>query len=317
MLAPSAKRAARGVSRLVGAAMVSMLGVSLAATSHAQELAPEEGARVLFAKGSEAYAAGRYDDAIAMFESGDRLSPRAAFAYNLAVAYEGKGDAARALEHYRDYRRRGPKPEEAAMIQADIERLESVLRARGVQQVTIYASPGAAIMVDGAWVGASPWTGELAPGEHAVVVRSSGGEPVSTSVETPADRAVDINIDTTFTPALRSYQRPLGWTLLGVTGVSATAGTVLGALALDRMNSLDEVCGTTSDRCPKGSEDAIDGFRTMRTLSYVSFGVAAASAVGTVVLFALPDGSEPAIEVSLHPYDPLFEGAHVTFRQNF
>lgn len=287
------------------------------ASGQESEAAPEDRARVLFQRGAEAYGQGRYDEAISLFQTGDRLAPRAAFSYNLAVAYEGKGEKARALEHYRNYQRRGVKPEDRDAIGNEIRRLERVLSDQGVQQVTIHVTQVASLEVDGRDVGVSPWTGELPPGDHDLVVRPTGVEPISTSFELPGTHAVDVRVDTSKASAGRSFQKPLAWALVGVTGAAVTAGAVLGAIAWDTKSGLDDSCGPNGDNCPAGSEGEIDTFRTTRTVSYVSFGLAAATAIGAVVLFAKDASDAPTTEVAVVPYDPGSQGVYVSLRQSF
>jgi len=302
---------------MVLVALVWPVTLPAVAMGQESEAAPEDRARVLFQRGAEAYGQGRYDEAISLFQTGDRLAPRAAFSYNLAVAHEGKGEQARALEHYRNYQRRGPKPEERDAIVKEIRRLEKVLADKGVQQVTIHVTQVASLVVDGKEVGVSPWTGELAPGGHDLVVRPTGAEPISTSFELPHTRAVDVRVDTSKASSGRTFQKPLAWALVGVTGAAATAGAVLGAIAWDTKSGLDDSCGPNGDNCPAGSEGEIDTFRTTRTVSYVSFGLGAATAIGAVVLFAKDASDAPTTEVSVMPYDPAAQGVYVSLRQSF
>lgn len=280
-------------------------------------MAAEGRARSLFERGAEAYAQGRYDEAISLFQTGDRLAPRPAFSYNLAVAYEGKGETARALEHYRNYQRRGVKDGERDAIQLEVSRLEKALAFRGVQQVSISVTEVSSLVVDGKEVGASPWTGELTPGTHQLTVRPAGKAPIATSFELPGSRAVDVRVDTSTAGKTQSFEKPLAWALLGVTGAAATAGAVLGGIAWDRKSSLDDSCGADGDSCPPGSEGDIETFRTTRTLSYVSFGLAAASAAGAIVLFVRDASDEPKTEISFSPFDPGTQGFHVALRHSF
>ncbi len=310
-------KARRGLGCAVLSGVFAVVLPAAVALAQDAELGAEGRARSLFERGAEAYAQGRFDEAISLFQTGDRLAPRAAFSYNLAVAYEGKGETARALEHYRNYQRRGVKDGEREAIELEVTRLEKALAFRGVQQVSIHVTEVSTLVVDGKEVGASPWTGELVPGTHELTVRPAGKAPIATEFELPGTRAVDVNVDTSKAGKTQSFEKPLAWALLGVTGAAVTAGAVLGGIALDRKSSLDERCGASGDSCPAGSEGDIETFRTTRTLSYVSFGLAAASAVGAVVLFVRDASDEPTTEVSFSPFDPATQGFHVSLSHSF
>jgi hypothetical protein len=71
-----------------------------------------------------------------------------------------------------------------------IHALEGVLAKKGVQQVTILSRPlGATVIVDEQPVGVTPFTGQLAPGTHKVVLSLRGYAESEQKLELPADRA--------------------------------------------------------------------------------------------------------------------------------
>ncbi len=309
----SSARSLFGSPRVWQAAVVA-LSAALGRDAGAEPSAEDEArARSLFASGALAYAAGRYDDAISLFQSGDSLAPRPAFSYNLAVAYEGKRESARALEHYRSYLRRGPRPEERATITTEIRRLERLLASRGVQQVTIRSVPVAELSLDGRTVGTSPWTGELSPGRHHVEVRPPGADSFRSSFELPADRAVDVRVARQEVPS-QPLVRSFAWAFLGLSATAATMGTVLGFVALDRKRALDENCGRS---CGPGFEADLTALQTTRNIAFVSIAFALAGAATTVVLFTRPDNVSPTIELSLVPPTDGRDGAYGSVRATF
>jgi tetratricopeptide (TPR) repeat protein len=81
----------------------------------------------LLERGLRSYAVGRYDDAIASFQRGYELAPRADFLYALGQAQRMKGDCRAAVASYRAYLRTSP-PERAALpARQNLERCEQEL----------------------------------------------------------------------------------------------------------------------------------------------------------------------------------------------
>jgi tetratricopeptide (TPR) repeat protein len=141
------------------AAALGVLGV--ASVVRAEERAPEsanvELARAEYDLGAEAFAAGRFREAITHFEETNRLVPNPALAYNIALAYDSIGEVPSALRYYRDYLRALPNAEDRAEVIASIRRLEKRLAEWGVQQMTVTVKPaGAVVSVDGTRVGEAP-----------------------------------------------------------------------------------------------------------------------------------------------------------------
>ena len=132
-------------------------------------------ALVHFERGIQEFRSRRYKEAIDAFLLANDLYPSSAISFNIARAYESLEDASGALRFYRDYLRREPSALDAAPTSKRIEELEDRLRQLGVQQVTILSNPsGAALSVDGRAVGATPWTGDVLPGNHGVELSHRG-----------------------------------------------------------------------------------------------------------------------------------------------
>src|SRR3954468_15814152 len=155
-------------------------------TSEAGKMA--EG-RARYERGAAAYAAGRFKDAIELFLQADALAPSAALSFNIARAYEKIGDDASSLQWYRDFRRRDPEAKVGAEVQERIHTLEAALAVKGVQQLTVLSRPlGATVIVDEQPVGITPYTGQLPPGLHKVVLSLRGYADSEHKLELPADR---------------------------------------------------------------------------------------------------------------------------------
>lgn len=152
-------------------------------------------AKALFNEGAAAYKASRYDDAVERFLEADRIAPSSALSYNVARAYEKLNEEARALQYYRDYLRRGAAAQNAEEVRKRVTELEATLASRGVQQLTVVSEPsGATLRVDGRLVGATPWTGELAPGQHQIVVSKPGRADESRAFDLPTTTAAYLEL---------------------------------------------------------------------------------------------------------------------------
>jgi tetratricopeptide (TPR) repeat protein len=148
-----------------------------------------------YRQGVEAYRAGRFRESIDYFLEADGLSPNAALSFNIGRAYEKIDDTAAALRWYRDYLRRAPDASDRAPTETLIHGFETRLAQKGVQQITIQSDPSAATLVlDGRPVGVTPFTTELPPGAHGVELRLDGHQPISKTVDIPADHATDVSI---------------------------------------------------------------------------------------------------------------------------
>ena len=153
-----------------------------------------------YERGVEAYSAGRFKDAIDLFLQADSLAPSAALSFNIARAYEKIGDDAASLQWYRDFRRRAPEARNGPEVDGRIHALEGVLAKKGVQQLTIFSRPaGATVILDGQPLGVTPFTGQLPPGHHQLVLSLRGYADSTQTVELAADRARDWEV--TLVPA--------------------------------------------------------------------------------------------------------------------
>jgi tetratricopeptide (TPR) repeat protein len=161
-------------------------------TSEAGKMA--EG-RTRYEHGAAAYSAGRFKDAIELFLQADALAPSAALSFNIARAYEKIGDDSSSLQWYRDFRRRDPAAKNGAEVEERIHVLEAALAAKGVQQLTVLSRPlGATVIVDEQPLGVTPYTGQLPPGSHKIVLSLRGYADSEHRLDLPADRAQELDI---------------------------------------------------------------------------------------------------------------------------
>lgn len=162
----------------------SMAGIACARSASAFADTPSEEAsmeqrralaKAKYQEGAAAYSAGRFKDAVDLFLAADHLAPSAPLSFNIARAYEKLGDDGGTLRWYRDYLRRSPNAANAAEVEAQIVALAHALQKKGIQQLTILTSPaGATVTIDDQPLGVTPWTSELAPGQHHLLLSLRG-----------------------------------------------------------------------------------------------------------------------------------------------
>lgn len=189
------------------------LALALASAAQAQSLAPapvssseeqRQKAKAQYEQGVVAYDAQRFQEAVEFFLAADRLVPSAALSFNVARAYEGLTDTARALRYYRDFLRRAPG---ASNANADAARervaaLEAILMARGQQQLSVFSEPsGAELVIDGRPVGTTPWSGELTPGTHRLALSRTGHAGATRVIELGPAHALDVSLALPALPA--------------------------------------------------------------------------------------------------------------------
>lgn len=152
-----------------------------------------EHAKRLYEQGLSAYRAGKYSDAIDKLLEADQAMPNAAFAYNIGLVYEAKGDHRSALRWLRSYLRQGGADQNAAL--AKVRKLEAQLEAQGLQQVTVVSGPtGAMLQIDGVALGITPFTIELPPGSHVAILTLQGHETAQRPFELRPDRSMDVEV---------------------------------------------------------------------------------------------------------------------------
>ncbi len=197
-----ARSALMGSRSVLGAVVVAWLTVAAPAVADPVAAPPpsssvdrEREARKHYEAGAAAFDAGQYHEAVAQFQAADELAPRAPLSFNIARAYELASDPAGALKYYREYLRREPAALNAGVVHGRIADLESVLAARGVQQLTVSSRPpGAFLSVDGKPSGVTPWTGELAPGKHRLSLTREGYAAVARDYELEPKHASEVEV---------------------------------------------------------------------------------------------------------------------------
>jgi len=141
------------------------------------------------------YKQARYSEAIAKFEEAYRLKPHPTIFFNIGRCYEQLNDIPRALKNYRDYLRIAPEAKDRELVSDAIANLERRLKEQGVQQLSVLTDPtGARVTVDEKYMGLSPLSLELKPGNRLVSISKEGFESLDKNVVLSADKSMEINI---------------------------------------------------------------------------------------------------------------------------
>ena len=166
-----------------------------AASPAASTADPAVAARAAYRRGAELYKAGKYREAIAAFESADRLKPSPALQFNIGQAWEKLGDPASALAAFARYLRLDPAAPNREAVQKTVKALEGRLGATGRQMIHVTTDPpDADLTVDGAAAGKAPLDAAYPHGPHAVAAAAEGRRTTTQDVVLPADRSLTVHL---------------------------------------------------------------------------------------------------------------------------
>lgn len=160
-----------------------------------------------------------------------------------------------------------------AKLIAMADKLRASLSRPG--RLEVNAEPGAALSVDGKLAGSTPWSGELAPGDH-VIALESGGARVERDVNVAPGATARVDVELSGAPAHHAgAARPLKWITLvgGVLAVGAGAALV----AVDGKGTCTRASGQL--QCP----DVYD----TKTGGIIALAGGGALVVTSVILFVI------------------------------
>jgi hypothetical protein len=239
-----------------GATPAAPAGPALKSEPEGPEAEGKLRAQAIFGQGVAAYKEGRYFDAVELFLETNRIYPDSKLCFNIARAFEGLGNSAGALRYYREYLRRTPAAADRADVETSVRQLELALSQKGVQQMSVFSSPDAAVLsIDGHPIALTPWTGETWPGKHRLTLTRPGYVEGQQVVELSPLRAIDVQIDLRPEPPPAppappaAEQRPeqgRGVEVLTVATLAAGAVLLGSALAVELSDSNPGVSGTAA-----------------------------------------------------------------------
>lgn len=279
-----------------------------AAPSHEASIEERRAAaRKKYEAGVEAYEHGRYKDAVDAFLAADRLAPSAPLSFNVARAYERLGDGSSALRWYRDYLRRAPNAPNAEEVRAIVRDLAAALAKKGVQQITILSTPaGATVTIDGQPSGVTPWTADLPPGKHHVLLTYRGYADQEQTIELGASEPLDVTVH--LEPAQEAAppspqpaaplpprtvpdtrDRPVDFGIWPWVTIGAGAAALTGAVTFELLRRSAE-SDAEKEETQLGYQAALDTMESRKTTARVLAGVGGALAIAGVTLLII-DGT--------------------------
>lgn len=257
------------------AAVVLALTASIAPSVHAQDDAARATARGLAEKGDAAFATGRCDRAIPLWQQADAAF--AAPSIELRIAHcqallNHVVDAAKTLTIISNRQLAADAPEafRSAQQQAVAELPTVRARVATLQVVPPAGTDVTRITVDEVEVPTKLQTFEIDPGRHSVSV-SAGKATWSGPLEIQDGEHRVVHVTSILEPGPEPSHtlRNVGLVVGGV-GVAALAtGAIMGIAALDKSKSLDDDCGPSRTQCPQSANDRITSVKTFSTLSDV------------------------------------------------
>jgi hypothetical protein len=268
-------------------------------------------AQALLGQGTKLYQQGDVADALEKFQAAYAAFPSPKLMFNIGQANRDLSRPVEALEAFEKFLVGAvdASPEMVADARKSVAQLQKKL---GRIQVDC-ESAGAEVSVDGKSVGVAPlpeliW---VTPGRHQVTAKHASAAPaiedadvtagsvstvtmrlipVAVSAATPAPKAAPaFDLQAATPPGSASEGWWLGrkwtWVAAGSTVLLAVGAVASGAAMKSKFDSLRSSCGAGNPERPGCNQSDIDSVSSRRTMANVLWGLTAAAAVTTGVLF--------------------------------
>ncbi|MDI1444320.1 PEGA domain-containing protein [Polyangium sp. 6x1] len=293
-----------------------LLSVLLVAASarplHAADAVEE--ARILFTAGAQAYAAGRYADAVDAFRATHALTPeRPTVLFSLAQAERRHYTVARdpavlqaAIAHFRSYLELVPEGGRRADVVAALGELEAI--AASLEQKTAETTvskarllittqtPGAVISIDGVTRTTVPVIEAIAPGKHALVVTAHGFIEETREIVAVEGAILPVEINLRERPSFLAVTAPEGASVL-VDGRSQGEAPLGSPIELPSGAHMVTVAQRGHDpralrvMIERGGTNHLDVSLSTTRQRRISYGLVAGAGVALVSGFALAVGA--------------------------
>lgn len=318
----------------VSTIVVSLLCLLLAAPAGADR-SKRKRAEQHYNAGVSALEAQEWDTAIGEFMQALTLDPNPVLVFNVARAYELKGDKRAALSFFRQYASMDISQADQADVQGRMAGLESALKAEAAKNQVDSApgrvvvrcnAPGAVASVDGKPPVSLAAPLMLGPGTHFVVVSAPGFLGERRKVEVAAGSAQQLNLE------LAEAPDPGGMSGVMVGGIATAATGAALLIAAGVIHGTAEVETVDAEGCRIPAkcvswdaqtcqcEDASlhDPDLTVPFVLYGLGGVVAATGIVLIVVDAMSgDDGDPSEARFLPGFTPAAGGGTATLRWRF
>ena len=290
----------KAVVRVVAQALMLALLWGVVSAGHAQPATSSKArARELYAQGQQLFRNGEFGAAQRAFEDAYRAVPNPVVLLSVAECQVRIEDYAGALSSLKQYLAERANAPDRAQVEAQISNLQAKPGFVVIESVPT----GAMISLDGGNTGqVTPSELPLRAGPHTIALSAPGHQPMEQQVEvtigtrqrltltlTPLQTAQPeaepqvaqhpVDVDTA--PRTRRHAGPAVWTSLGIAGVAAITGTVLGVSAVRKDGEYNDALAAgqnPSSTLKKSGE-------RMALFADVNFGIAAVAGVTALVLY--------------------------------
>ncbi len=280
----------------------------------------------LFRDGKKLLAEKRYDEACPKFAESARIEPSSGVELALGLCYEAQGKTASAWGAYSEVvvlaRRDTRRDREQAAIKHLAALEAKVSHAAFVVPKEMAALDGFELRQDGVVLNRAAWgRSPVDPGEHRIEAQAPGFAPYATSFKVESDGSASTVTIPALVPvapvapvvasrppegaapstpssqaAQASLWRTAGFVTGGVGVASIIAGSVLGGLALGKVNDVHKKCpgGHCTSEADVSEDSTAGTLADASTATFIAGGVLAAAGVLMVVFSPSPRTDEHA-----------------------
>ncbi len=268
-------------------------------------------AKALLGQGTKLYEQGDVAGALKKFQAAYASFPSPKLMFNIGQANRDLDRHLEALEAFEKFLADAPdaSPEMAADARKSVNELHKKLGRIQVDCVT----SGSEVSVDGRSVGMTPLPDLIwaTPGHHQIAAKREGVVPAVEEVDVKAGVVSNVTLRLAATVSANSVSAPaaasaldlqssptpgaanegwwLGrkwtWVAGGSTVLLAVGAIAVGLSMQSKFNSLNSSCGRASPTQPQCSQSDVDSVSSLKTKANVLWGLTAAAAVTTGVLF--------------------------------
>ncbi len=227
----------------------------------------KEKAQQLLSEGNALASEGDFGLALVKFRTAHELYPSPKLLLNIGTSLRQIGRNAEAAETYDTYLAHADadpaREDELRSILDDLENLVGRLEIR-------VAQPGARVSLDGKILrGLSTGTSiRVDPGEHTVTAEKAGRPSAVRHVKVEAGQTLQVALSLDEAAAEESTgpdaREVIGYTLVGLGGVTVVIGAVLGGVALGTKSDADDQCQEAGEFAGYCSAEGADLLKTAR-----------------------------------------------------